>query len=55
MSGPFKFTLLGLSGEHTIYKKQVNIILSNILEGCGWGKSYDCFVVECLYIYLVKI
>ena len=21
MSGPFKFTLLGLSGEHTVYKK----------------------------------
>ena len=41
MFGPFKFTLLGLSGEYTIYKKQANIILSNILEGRGWGKSCD--------------
>ena len=41
MSDPFKFTLLGLSGKHTIYKKQVNIILSNIIEGCGQGKSCE--------------
>ena len=31
MSSPFKFTLLGLSGEHMVYKKQVNVILSNII------------------------
>ena len=42
MSGLFKFTLLGLSGEHTVYKKQVNVILSNIIEGCGREKSCDC-------------
>jgi hypothetical protein len=41
MSGPFKFTLLKLSGEHTVYKKQVNVISSNILEGHGQGKSCD--------------
>ena len=41
MSSPFKFTLLGLSGEHTVYKKQVNVISSNIIEGRGWGKSCD--------------
>jgi hypothetical protein len=41
MSGPFKFTLLGLSGEQTVYKKQVNVISLNILEGRGRGKSYD--------------
>ena len=39
MSGPFKFTLLRLLGEHTIYKKQVNVISSNIIEGHGRGKS----------------
>ena len=39
MSGPFKFTLLGLSGEHMVYKKQVNFISSNILEGRGQGKT----------------
>ena len=32
MSSPFKFMMLGLSGEHMVYKKQVNVILSNILE-----------------------
>ena len=41
MSGPFKFTLLGLSGEHTVYKKQLNVISSNILKGRGRGKSCD--------------
>ena len=41
MSGLFKFTLLGLSGEHTVYKKQVNIISSNIIDGRGRGKSCD--------------
>ena len=41
MSGPFKFMLLGLSGEQTVYKKQVNVISSNILEGRGRGKSGD--------------
>ena len=41
MSGPFKFTVLGLSGEHTVYKKQVNVISSNIIEGRGQGKSCD--------------
>ena len=41
MSGTFKFTLLGLSGEHTIYKKQINVILLNILEGRGRGGSCD--------------
>ena len=35
MFGPFKFTWLGLSGEHTVYKKQVNVISSNIIEGRG--------------------
>ena len=38
MSGLFKFTLLRLSGEHTVYNKQVDVILSNILEGRGQGK-----------------
>ena len=38
MFGPFKFILLGLSGEHTVYKKQVNVISSNIIEGRGQGK-----------------
>ena len=41
MFGPFKFTLLGLSGEQTLYKKQVNVISSNILVGHGWEKSCD--------------
>ena len=41
MSGPFKFTLLGLSGKHTVYKKQVNVISSNIIEGRGRGKSCE--------------
>jgi hypothetical protein len=41
MSGLFKFTLLGLLGEHTVYKKQVNIISSNIIDGCGRGKNCD--------------
>ena len=41
MSSPFKFTLLELSGEHTVYKKQVNVISSNIIEGRGRGKSCD--------------
>jgi len=41
MSGPFKFMLLRLSGEHTVYKRQVNVILSNIIEGRGQGKSCD--------------
>ena len=44
MSGPFKFMLLKLSGEHTVYKKQVNIISSNIIEGRGQGKSCDRFL-----------
>ena len=35
MSDTFKFMLLGLSGEHTVYKKQVNVISSNIIEGRG--------------------
>ena len=38
MFGPFKFKLLILSGEHRVYKKQVNVISSNIIEGRGWGK-----------------
>ena len=46
MFGPFKFTLLGLSGEHTVYKKQVNAISSNIIEGRGRGKSYEREVWE---------
>ena len=41
MSGPFKFMLLELSGEHIVYKKQVNVISSNIIEGHGRGKSSD--------------
>jgi hypothetical protein len=41
MSNPFKFMLLRLLGEHTVYKKQVNIISSNIIEGHGRGKSCD--------------
>ena len=41
MSGPFKFMLLELSGEHIVYKKQVNVISSNIIEGHGRGKSYE--------------
>ena len=41
MFGPFKFMLLGLSGEHTVYKKQVNVISSNIIELHGRGKSCD--------------
>ena len=41
MFGLFKFMLLGLLGEKMVYKKQVNVISSNILEGCGWGKSCD--------------
>ena len=41
MSGTFKFTLLGLSSEHTVYKKQVNVISSNIIEGRNQGKSYE--------------
>ena len=41
MSGPFKFTLLTLSGEQTVYKKQVNVISSNIIEGHGWGESCE--------------
>ena len=41
MSGPFKFTVLGLSGEHTVYKKQVNVISSNIIEGHGRRKSCE--------------
>ena len=38
ISDPFKFTLLGLLGKQTVYKKQVNVISSNILEGRGRGK-----------------
>ena len=38
MSGPFKFMLLGLSDEHTVYMKQVNVILSNIIEDMVIGK-----------------
>ena len=41
MSSLFKFAQLGLSGEQMVYKKQVNIISSNILEGHGQGKSCD--------------
>ena len=41
MFGPFKFTLLRLSGEHTVYKKQVNIISSNMIDERGRGKSCD--------------
>ena len=41
MFDPFNFTLLGLSGEHTVYKKQVNVISSNIIEGHGRGKSCE--------------
>ena len=41
MSGPFKFMVLGLLGEQTVYKKQVNVISLNILEGHGPGKSCD--------------
>ena len=41
MSDPFKFTLLGLSGEHTVYNKQVDAISSNILKGRGQEKSCD--------------
>ena len=41
MSGPFKFMLLELSGEHIVYKKQVNVISSNIIEGRGQGKSCE--------------
>jgi hypothetical protein len=41
MSGPFKFMLLRLSGEHMVYNKQVNIISSNIIERRGRGKSYE--------------
>ena len=41
MSGLFKFTLLGLSSEHTVYKKQVNVISSNIIEGRGRRKSCE--------------
>ena len=44
MFGPFKFTLFGLSGEHTVYKKQVNAISSNILEGRGRGKLWSIVV-----------
>ena len=33
--GSFKFMLLGLSGEHTVYKIHVNVISSNIIEGHG--------------------
>jgi hypothetical protein len=35
MFGPLKFTLLGLSSEHTIYKNKVDVISPNILEGRG--------------------
>ena len=41
MSVPFKITLLGLSGEHIVYKKQVNVISSNIIEGHGRRKSCE--------------
>ena len=41
MSGPFKFMLLGLSGEHMVYKKQVNVISSNIIEEHGRRKSCE--------------
>jgi len=41
MSDPFKFTLLRLSSEHIVYKKQVNVNSPNILEGRGLGKTYD--------------
>ena len=41
MSSLFKFMMLELSDKHTVYKKQVNIILSNIIEGCGQGKSCE--------------
>ena len=41
MFGTFKFMLLGLLGEHTVYKKQVNVISSNIIEGRSPGKSCD--------------
>ena len=41
MSSPFKFMLLGLSNEHMVYKKHVNIISSNIIDGRGQGKSCD--------------
>ena len=41
MSSPFKFMLHRLSGEHTVYKKLVNVISSNIIEGRGRGKSCE--------------
>ena len=41
MSSPFKFTLLRLLGKHMVYKKQVNVISSNIIEGHGLGKSCE--------------
>ena len=41
MSGLFKFMLLELSGKHTVYKKQVNVISSNIIEGRGRRKSCE--------------
>ena len=47
MSGPFKFTVLGLSGEHTVYKKQVNVISSKIIEGHGRGKVVSEKVGKC--------
>jgi hypothetical protein len=40
MFGLFKFMLLRLLGEHTVYKKHVNVISSNIIDGRG-GKSCD--------------
>ena len=48
MSSPFKFMLLGLLGEHTVYKKQVNVISSNILEGRGRGKV----VIVCFRVHI---
>ena len=41
MFGLFKFMLLELLGEHMVYKKQVNVISSNIIEGHGRGKSCE--------------
>ena len=41
MSSPFKFMLLGLSDEHTVYKKQVNIISSKYHRGTWSGESCE--------------
>ena len=47
MSGPIKFTLLRLLGKHTVYKKLVNVISSNIINVHGGRVNIHGMVTSC--------